>query len=279
MEQRISYASGFDIETPDPARVGPAYSGGFFGLESNVPAFLRGPADGFIVECVIRARDEETNVGEPPETEFVCGSFDFTNEFGWAFVLTEGTALNYFLGDGIDQIDLFPGVDNVARMEFDGTDVEYFLNGHTIGASPAIAYTTGPDNFGIGGTSDASFVTELGTAAWGLVTGQFGGLRVSDYYTPAEIFTAGTSVIGMPQTRAYLDDREANDIIQPSNRTLNPEAANLFSVRRGIPQLVDNGGETWDDDALNSDVVLTRIGAQTNASVEARRPAWGANPE
>jgi hypothetical protein len=275
MEQQISLVSGLDISTPSPART-PDYEGGFFGLESNVPSSLRGPAAGFVAELMFNPLAGQG--GFPPAApaivvtrQFLVGAYDFVNLEGWAIVL-EGTltggVVHCYIGNTVLSTNFAPYPNTlVIRMEFDGTGASVYFNGFAIATDPTVTYVQGPDNFGIGGTSHASYVTTYGAAAWGAVNTRIAGFRMSPF--PSD---AVGEVLRLPAAQDYAADIQAGDIAQGPDPIASPPAWNLFSVRRGLPRLADDDNAVWADEV--SDTELVRVGSQTRASVLAAFPSY-----
>lgn len=274
MEQRISSVLGLDIPDPDAARV-PAVAGGCFSLGSNVPAALRGPAGGFIAALLLRPRIAEYASKEPANTEFLAGCFDFANNLGYAFLLENGDTLNVNVGDGILSTVLSAFRDYLALLWYDGAgNAALYVNGNEVDTGGAITYGTGPDNFGIGGTEEPSFLTTFSDDAWGAVNCHLGGFMVGDAYTPA----AAAGYTNSPAVEQYAAVFSALDVVEtpespvPGADPEFPASIHRFSVRNGLPQLVDNGNETWVDEVAGT--TLLRVGTEAEASVAAHEASW-----
>jgi hypothetical protein len=278
MEQRISHVRGLDIATPFAGRL-PVVAGGFFGLESNVPSMLRGPTSGFAAAILFRTAVAPFGTAdEVAESQFLCGSHDFGSvddpAEGWAFVLEEGEQLNFLCGDVEYSHPCSPGEDVFALMIWDGVEAHFYVNGLWIASeAPVAPYVQGPDNFGIGGTSDSSFGVSV--EEWGAVSVMIAGVCVGPFVDLEELFTAS------PAVEQYASVFSACDVVdaEPSPVLMGvtmPPSSYLWSARRGLPQLVDNGNETWADQVTGLE--LPRVGTQAGATVGNHAPNW-ADPD
>lgn len=277
MEQRISYALGFDIAVPDPAR-DPMLSGGFFGLPSDVPSALRGSVAGFYAAVLLRQRVTPYRAHNSIEGEqFLAGSYDFANDAGWCFIADEGEEIGVLCGDGTLELEPVAGTDYLLLLVYDGVDTAYLYANGVLVDTLTVTFAVGPDNFGIGGTTDPSFVGALDADAFGATSVQLGGVAVGPF--PGNLPDLGFT--SAPSSEEYASVFSARDLVDagpspvPLGVTL-PPASHLWSVRRGLPALVDGGNETWQDEVTG--VELTRIGAQTGASVSNVDVNW-AQPE
>lgn len=271
MEKRLAYTQGFDIATPAGGR-DPAYDGGHFSTSASVPALLRGPAGGFVASVLVRPLTSESYFGvTPPENQFVAGSFDFTALEGYAFVMDGASALNVMVGDASAAVDLEAETDNfVTLVVTPAGNFSVFHNGRQVVAPTALTYATGPNNFGIGGTVDPSYVTALGTEAWGAISAGIGGFMVS---SPPDLSSLPAHIFENSAARLFASVQEALDTVDGlpdpllNNGGVFPPSAHIFSTRRGVPNLGDNDNP-WPDEV--GSVSLERVGDAINASVFSR---------
>lgn len=271
MEQRITYTLGFDLPNP----VGRVSNGGCFGIESNVPSTLRGPVEGFVAAVLFRPRISLHYNNFTTFNQFLVGCFDFLNLEGWAFTIAAGYILTASIGTESMIAEVKPEEDTLALLTFDGTTAFLYVNGVQVGSVTPLLYATGPDNFGIGGSTEAS-LNAFGASFLGANSVGIGGFMMASpsfVAANAEEFTNSPPVDQFAAAFSALDvvDVPPSDIPQASPEF--PQADYLWSTRRGLPQLVDNGNEVWADQVAGLE--LQRIGLQTGASVEAKYPNWG----
>jgi len=259
VESRISYGTGFNIQANNPA------PGSFFGLASGVPALLRGRPAGMTVSALIRP-DGTADSNDPgvPLTEFAAGTRNFAAaDEGWQIILnTAGDARAIFVGIGDNNrgIEVANDLDMVVTMVWDAAELTVYVNGVYL-AGIGGTLTAGPDSFGIGGTPDPSWLVADPTAG-GLWRSSLAGLWVTpDVLDPPAVHDHFEQVQLAQDMRAVGVGGNA-----PST------AAYLWSVRRGLPQLVDQGTETWVDEVQG--LSLARIGTPVGASVGVRRTDW-----
>jgi hypothetical protein len=274
MEQRISYLIGCDIATPDPTREPAGLEGGFFGIESNVPSALRGSADGFCASILIRSRSAIYQEEQPVGIEFLAGSRDFVNDTGWAFMLN-GPLVIAMVGDA--QCGIISGEpikDMLVTVVLQGTDVLMYINGLLVDSSElTLPFQAGPDNFGVGGTSDASYVTALADAAYGAINVHIGGVMVGPAIDMSETFVTNSPLADQYNTVFFAADMvDVEPSLVPAAGPLFPEASYLWSVRRGLPEIADNGNEKWADQVHGLE--LSRLGTQIGTTVSAHAPDW-----
>jgi hypothetical protein len=96
---------------------------------------------------------------------------------------------------------------------------------------------------------------------------------VSDPYTPAAAgYTNSPPVEQYAAVFSALDVVETPESPVPGADPEFPASIHRFSVRNGLPQLVDNGNETWIDEVAGT--ILLRVGTQEEASVAAHEASW-----
>ena len=259
MEPRISYGTGFNIQANNPA------PGSFFGLASGVPALLRGRPAGMTVSALIRPDGTANgNLPSVPALEFAAGARNLAAaDEGWQIVvITSGDerGVNVGIGDNNLSLVVANSLDMLVTMVWDGAEFTVYVNGVFV-SDIGGTLTAGPDSFGIGGTSDPSWLA-ADPAAGGLWRSSLAGLWV----TP--------DVLDAPAVHDHFEQVQlAKDIRAVGVGGNAPStAAYLWSVRRGLPQLVDQGTETWVDEVQG--LSLARIGTPVGASVGVRRTDW-----
>jgi len=261
VESRISYATGFNLAASN--NPGP---GSFFGLTSAVPALLRGNPAGMSVSVLVRVDGTENDVNPtPPAFELVAGDRDFAvAESGWAVAIITGgdqRAMSGGIGSIANGTRTANGLDTVLTYTWDGSEHRTWVNGVLQDHAGGGTLVAGPDNFGIGGTADPSWPA-LDPGTGGLWRSSVGGLWV----TPDVLDAAAVH-------DHYRQVQLANDMRAVGVGGNPPSAAAyLWSVRRGLPQLVDGGTETWVDEIQG--LALARIGVTTGASVRGRDVDW-----
>lgn len=279
MEQRIAYALGFDIANP-PVR-NPQNAGGFFGLESNVPSTLRGPEEGFVASILVRMQTDRYNgdLNLPVFGQFLAGSYDWAAQEGWAFAAQGGSTLVGVVGTTPLFTTVEPNKDVLVTIEFDGTHFWLYANGVEVGDVDVPGYVMGPDNFGIGGTPDPSYAAFFADDAYGAIAYNIGGLMVASpsFDAPNNVNYHATSSPPAEQFNAVMQASDMVDTppsqIPGADQTGEfPQADYLWSVRRGLPNIVDGGNEVWADQVTGLE--LQRIGTPQGASVGSHQAKW-----
>jgi hypothetical protein len=288
MEQRISYLLGCDNTTASAARQ-PAFEGGCFGIEGNVPSILRGLTEGFMASILIRPNAGAiTDLTPTPGATILAGCIDFAGEAGWTFFGSGGFAYGVSVGDRTVLLPLLkPLKDTLMTFAYvpgaggEGSDGALFVycNGVLMDEQDVDNFAPGPDFFSIGGTNDPQVITDLGVnLAWGNLNCNIGGLAV--YPLIAEPDGSPFQPTSSPFCEQFEAVYQALDMVNvrpsatpgASQAPEFPEASYLWSVRRGLPQIRDNGNEVWTDEIAGLE--LPRVGTQAGATVSAHAPQW-----
>jgi hypothetical protein len=234
---------------------GAAPAGGYWGA-SPTPANLRG-ADPSMVAALLHL----PALHVPPGQLFVAGVRDEAAQRGWAIYVDRGvtpTRLSVVAGDmRVDWNMRAPAGQDFLHvvMGFDAEALALLVNGMFVGSDDGGAYVVEPNrDFTVGNTDEDLTTAARDTGLSALAFGPLPPFATPDDYE-ALLFNQWDEV------------ERALDILD-----LADQYTNVWSCRRGLPNVVDNGFETWVD--WKAGVELSRVGVPVGMSVNARTAEW-----
>ncbi len=288
MEQRISHVYGLNQEiTSAFGQTGP---GSFFGIDSQVPSALRGNAEGFCVQALIRPNSALSADATIPFLQLICSSRDWAAETGWAMVYDPTISeVVMLLGDEELNATCVGFADTLITMNFDPAGVptaqfQLYNNGELVDIAPTPANSVvGPAHFSIGGDLDPdAFAVDAGTVVGGANTTAIAGVWVGPKIDNAAQLPTGGVVTQQALGQMFTSIHDALDVVDAEQTPPYayqaslvgppavtgesqpiPLASHIFSVRRGLPQLTLDTTQ-WIDEIAGT--ILTRRGTPTTDS-------------